>query len=184
MAHNSPLNGKDEPGWSFHIQEHQEAVFRLAYLLLGDAHDAEDVAQEAFIRAYRYQDTFDPSRPIKPWLLQITANLARNRRRSLGRYLYHLGRLARLDIPPSIDPEQEASKHVEIASLWRAIRQLSHSDQMIIYLRYFLELTIEETAAALDIPAGTVKSRLHRAVERLRVVVQKDFPMLWRLADE
>jgi RNA polymerase sigma-70 factor, ECF subfamily len=65
------------------VQTQQQALFRLAYLMLGDAADAEDVAQEALIRAYRAIDRFDPQRPVKPWLLTITANLARNRGRAL-----------------------------------------------------------------------------------------------------
>jgi RNA polymerase sigma-70 factor (ECF subfamily) len=75
----------DEAAWSTLVAQHQEGVFRLAYLLLSDADEAKDVAQEAFIRAFRSLDRFDPTRPMRPWLLQITANLARNRRRAIGR---------------------------------------------------------------------------------------------------
>ncbi|MEZ4737214.1 MAG: RNA polymerase sigma factor [Caldilineaceae bacterium] len=84
--------GGNEATWAALVQAHQAAVFRLAYLLLGDADEAEDVAQEAFIRAFYALARFDPARPLRPWLLQIARNLAYNRRRSLRRYLAALGR--------------------------------------------------------------------------------------------
>jgi RNA polymerase sigma-70 factor (ECF subfamily) len=166
------------------MQEQQQAVFRLAYLLLGDAGDAEDVAQEVFIRSYRYIDSFDSSRPLRPWLLGITANLARNRRRSIGRYVHHLARMARLNPPDVIDPEQETTRRAEAKLLWKAVRRLRADDQEIIYLRFFMEYSVDEVAETLNIAAGTVKSRLSRALERLRGVAREEFPMLRRQADE
>ncbi|HEX2908622.1 MAG TPA: sigma factor, partial [Phototrophicaceae bacterium] len=74
----------DSAAWEVLVSSHQEAVFRLAYLLLGDASDAEDVAQETFIRAFRFLARFDETRNWRPWLLSIAANLTRNRRRSVG----------------------------------------------------------------------------------------------------
>jgi RNA polymerase sigma-70 factor, ECF subfamily len=166
------------------MQEQQEAIFRLAYLLLGDAGDAEDIAQETFIRAYRYLNTFDSSRPLRPWLLGITANLARNRRRSLGRYVYHLTRMAHLTPVEVIDPEQETSRRAEAKLLWRAVQRLRADDQEVIYLRFFMEYSVDEVAETLNIASGTVKSRLSRALERLRGVAREEFPMLRRTADE
>jgi RNA polymerase sigma-70 factor (ECF subfamily) len=165
---------RDEAAWEALAREHQEAVFRLAYLILGDPADADDVAQEAFIRAYHALDRFDTSRAVRPWLLSIAANLARNRLRSLGRYFAALGRFAR---------GEELAAHDEAADgesglLWQAIRRLSQSDQEIIYLRYFLEMPESETAEALRVAAGTVKSRTHRALGRLRTVIENEFPAL------
>ena len=176
----------DADAWDVLMRMHQEAVFRLAYLLLGHAGDAEDVAQETFIRAFRYLNSFDTSRNLRPWLLSITANLARNRRRSLGRYWHHLQRAARLNPEAVSDVEKDADKQAEAEALQRAVGQLNPVDQQIIYLRFFLELPVEETAEALNIAPGTVKSRLHRALGRLRGVVESDFPALWRerTADE
>jgi RNA polymerase sigma-70 factor (ECF subfamily) len=76
----------NEAAWETLVRAHQQAVFRLAYLLLGNAHDAEDVTQEVFIRAFRALDRFDQDRPLRPWLLQITANQARNHRTRNGRH--------------------------------------------------------------------------------------------------
>ena len=68
-------------------------------------------------------------------------------------------------------------------NLWRIVRKLDHADQKVIYLRYFLELSEEEAAAALDIPRGTVKSRLHRAVNRLRDKLDQEHSELFRAVD-
>jgi RNA polymerase sigma-70 factor, ECF subfamily len=170
----------DTDAWATLILAHQEAVFRLAYLILGHAGDAEDIAQDTFIRAYRYLSSFDDSRALRPWLFSIAANLARNRRRSLGRYLHQLTRMARLDPEPVSDVERDAAQRAEAQALWRAVQRLEAVDQEIIYLRFFLELSVEETAESLNIATGTVKSRLHRALGRLRGVVASDFPALWK----
>lgn len=76
----------DAAAWEMLVRQHQEAAFRLGYLLLRTPAEAEDVAQEAFVRAFLALDRFDGERPFRPWLLQITRNLAKNRLRSLSRY--------------------------------------------------------------------------------------------------
>jgi RNA polymerase sigma-70 factor (ECF subfamily) len=163
--------GGDESAWEDLIRRHQESVFRLAYLLLGDPDDAQDVAQETFIRTHRHLDRFDESRALRPWLLRIASNLARNRKRSVGRYWHTLQRLGRAEEGPGLDPD-------DAQILWQAIRKLRHRDQQIIYMRYFLDLSEAEAAAALEIAPGTVKSRLHRALTRLRSTIERDFPEL------
>ena len=166
--------------WEGLVAQHQEAIFRLAYLLLGDADDAQDVAQETFIRAYQALDRFDASRPMRPWLLRIAANLAHNRRRSAGRYLSALQRAFRAEPPPPSPKPVEAltGQQMEAHSLWRAVRRLRSDEQQVVYLRYFLELPEADMAAALDIAPGTVKSRLHRTLKKLRAVIEADFPEL------
>ena len=159
------------------MQTHQEPVFRLAYLLLGDPDDAADIAQDSFLRAWKYLKRFDMTRPFRPWLLSITANLARNRRRSAGRYLAALMRAFR-DEPTSVRIEEKSTQNLEAHELWRAVQNLNPADQQIIYLRYFLELSVDETAQVLKVAEGTVKSRLNRAIEKLRNIIQQDFPAL------
>ncbi len=168
----------DAAAWEPLILANQEAVFRLAYLLLGDPDDAEDVAQETFLRAWNHLKRFDATRPLRPWLLSIAANLARNRRRSAGRYFAALTRAFRNepDIQPSV--EEKNVQHSQASDLWKAVQKLGLPDQQIVYLRYFLELSVIETANILQIAEGTVKSRLNRALEKLRVVIDQDFPVL------
>jgi RNA polymerase sigma-70 factor (ECF subfamily) len=167
----------DGNAWEILMRQHQEAVFRLAYLMLGDADQAEDVAQEVFIRAFRSLHRFDLSRPVRPWLLRIAANLSRNQQRSAGRYFAALRRtLLNADPPASI--EKIALGNLEAESLWQAVRSLPMGDQQIIYLRFFLEIPVHETAAVLDIAEGTVKSRLHRALDHLRTIIDRRYPAL------
>jgi RNA polymerase sigma-70 factor (ECF subfamily) len=168
----------DEAAYETLVRQHQESVFRLAYLLLGDADDAEDVAQEAFIRAFRMLHRYDRARPLRPWLLSITANLARNRRRAVGRYFAALRRLVFVTPDTAPTTEAESARRSEQQTLWQAVRRLAPADQEVIYLRYFLELSVQETAEALNVEPGTVKSRLHRALRRLRGVVEQEFPLL------
>ncbi|MEZ4770933.1 MAG: RNA polymerase sigma factor [Caldilineales bacterium] len=170
----------DGAAWEALVRREQQVVFRHAYLLTGDADDAQDVAQEAFIRAYRSIDRFDPDRPVRPWLLRIAANLASNRRRSVARFLGALSRAARAAPEPVVAGANAGrlAQQEEAAALWQAIRRLRRDDQEVIYLRYFAELSVADTAEALGVAPGTVKSRLSRATDRLRTVVEADFPEL------
>ena len=158
----------DDAAFDALMKQHQEAVFRFAYLLLGDRDEADDLAQETFIRAFRMLFRFDLDRPLRPWLLKITANLAANRRRAAGRYVAALRRWFLMT--PNSEPkiEQEVIQNEQTNKLWDAVRQLAQPDQEVIYLRYFLELSEADTADTLGIAVGTVKSRVHRALARLR----------------
>lgn len=168
----------DEAAWTMLVRRHQEAAFRLAYLILGETDEVEDVTQEAFIRAFQSLDQFDAGRPFRPWLLGITKNLAYNRQRSARRYLDAVRRLVWAAPEPVTRPEAERSRPDEAEMLWQAVQRLTPINQEVIYLRYFLELSVEETAETLQVAMGTVKSRSHRALNRLRAVVDEEFPML------
>jgi RNA polymerase sigma-70 factor, ECF subfamily len=168
----------DAAAWESLMVIHQEAIFRFAYLLLGDPDDAEDIAQESFLRAWKYLRRFDTTRPLRPWLLSITANLARNRRRSAGRYFAALLRAFR-DEPISKPLEDQNPRNLQARELWEAVQKLNVLDQQIVYLRYFLDLPVTETAQILQVAEGTVKSRLSRALEKLRDIIRQDFPFLF-----
>ncbi len=169
---------QDSPAaWEELVGRHQEPVFRLAYLILGDAADAEDVAQETFIRAHGALARFDDARPLRPWLLSIAANLARNRRRSLGRYWAALQRAFRQNPEPYHAPP-ERTEAADARRLREAVARLRPNARDIVYLRYFLGLSEAEAAAALDIPAGTAKSRLSRALAQLRELIESEYPDL------
>ena len=168
----------DAAAWEPLVLAHQEAVFRLSYLLLGDPDDAEDNAQETFLRAWNHLKRFDTTRPLRPWLLSIASNLASNRRRSMGRYLSALTRAFRNEPAFSASIEERSARQMEASHLWKAVQTLGVPDQQIVYLRYFLDLSVAETAEVLKIAEGTVKSRLSRALERLREIIRQDFPVL------
>ncbi|MBK8904782.1 MAG: RNA polymerase sigma factor [Anaerolineaceae bacterium] len=162
----------DAAAWEMLVRQHQAAAFRLGYLLLRTPAEAEDVAQEAFVRAFLALDKFDETRPFRPWLLQITRNVAKNRLRSLSRYWAMVKRWWQEE---ETAVEATAVSQDESAQLWQAVQQLRPKAQEVVYLRYFLELSEAETAEALDVPAGTVKSRLHRALQQLKGVIEADF---------
>ena len=167
----------DQAAWEALVREHQQPVFRLAYLLLGTADEAEDVAQETFVRAFRALDRFNIERPARPWLLSIATNLCHNRRRSIGRYLAALRRASEEPVSHSSLGEG-TERQWEAETLRQAVRRLNSVEQEVVYMRYFLELSEAEMAGALQVAPGTVKSRLHRAMARLRSVVDRDFPAL------
>jgi RNA polymerase sigma-70 factor, ECF subfamily len=168
----------DQAAWETLVRSHQEPVFRLAYLFTGDPDSAEDVAQEAFLRAYQALERFDLTRPLRPWLMSITANHAKNQLRSAGRYLAALKRLFYEAPRQDRHPEPGAIDSMEAAALWEAVRKLGFDDQQVIYYRYFLDLPVAETAAALGVAEGTVKSRLYRSLSRLRKMIARHYPEL------
>jgi RNA polymerase sigma-70 factor (ECF subfamily) len=96
----------------------------------------------------------------------------------VGRYLNALNRLLRAEPEKVINVPEASQQNLEAQALWQAVRRLGEADQQVIYLRYFLEMSEAETADVLSIAPGTVKSRLHRALGRLRNVVERDFPIL------
>jgi len=166
------------------VERHEQAAFRAAWLILRDAGLAEDVAQEAFVRAYRQIGRFRQGAPFRPWLLRIVTNLALNEARARGRRAGLLSRAASVlshDTAPS--PHAQAVAEDDAAALLRAIGELPEEDRVVLHLRYFLDLPEREIAVAIGKPAGTVKSRLHRAGRRLRAVVEEKYPQLVEQAD-
>ena len=160
----------DERAYQEIVLTYQGIAFRTAYLLARNAADAEDAAQEAFVKAYRALGRFRPGAPFRPWLLQIVANEARNRRRSAARRERLTLRAAAEVRPGDAVPSPEAAllSRASQEELLSAVERLSEDHRDAITCRYFLDLSEDETAAALGVRRGTVKSRLSRALERLR----------------
>ncbi len=152
------------------MRAHQGIAFRTAYLVAGSAAEGEDAAQEAFVKAFRALGRFRRGAPFRPWLLQIVANEARNRRRSSGRRAAIALRAGEEGSSGGAAPSPEGALLAgeERESLLAAVNALREEERLVIACRYFLELSEEETAAALDIRLGTVKSRTSRALEHLR----------------
>jgi RNA polymerase sigma-70 factor (ECF subfamily) len=160
----------DLRAWEEIVRRYQGIAFRTAYLLCGSAADAEEAAQDGFVKAYRSLGRFRRGAPLRPWLLKIVANQARNRRRAEGRREALALRAAAEDRPGDAVPSPEAALAAgeERARLLAAVNALSEEHRVAIACRYFLDLSEDETAAALGVRRGTVKSRLSRALERLR----------------
>ena len=158
------------------VSAHQGIAFRTAYLLSGNAADAEEAVQDGFLKAYRALWRFRPGAPFRPWLLRIVSNEARNRRRSAGRREALRLRLAREAAPGDAAPSPgaallDAERRDELVG---ALNRLPERDRLAIACRYVLDLSEAETAAALGCRRGTVKSRLSRALERLRAELEEE----------
>ena len=152
------------------VEPHQEVAFRTALLITRNAADAEDAAQDAIVKAFHALGRFRAGSPFRPWLLTIVANEARNRRRASGRREALALRAAAE--PPSggaaPSPEGALLAAEERTRLLRAVEALPEEQRLVVACRFFLDLSEVETAAVLDVRQGTVKSRLSRALDRLR----------------
>jgi len=151
------------------VHPHEEIAFRVAYVITRNSADAEDAAQEGLVKAWRALARFRAGEPLRPWLLKIVANEARNRRRSSGRR-DHLALRAAAASPGEAapSPEEAALGADERARLLAALEQLPEQARETLACRYLLDLSEEETAAALGVRLGTVKSRSARALDKLR----------------
>jgi len=152
------------------VRRYETLAFRVAYLVTGSAGDAEDAAQEGFVRAYYALPRFRRGAPFRPWLMRIVANAARNRRAaSTRRPALSLDLAAdRPTDDPNFAPEAAALAGEQRRELLGALNTLREDDRTVIACRYLLDLSEAETAATLGCPRGTVKSRLSRALTRLR----------------
>jgi RNA polymerase sigma factor (sigma-70 family) len=152
---------------------HQDAAFRTAYLIAGRTGDAEDAAQEAFIKAFHALHRFRGEAPFRPWLLAIVANEARNRLRSASRRAGLATRAG--EERPSGDaipsPEAAFFAEAERDELVKAMHLLEEPDRLVIAYRYLFEMSESEMATALGCARGTVKSRLSRSLAKLRALL-------------
>jgi RNA polymerase sigma factor (sigma-70 family) len=158
------------------LERHQQVAFRAAFLVTGVAADAEEATQEACVKAWLALDRFRPSAPFRPWLVRIALNEARNRRRAAGRRAglgLQVSREAVL-AAAAASAEDEALAAGERARLLSALRELRDDDQLVISARHLLGLSESETATALGVRPGTVKSRLSRALGRLRAELEEE----------
>ena len=152
------------------VRIHQGIALRVAYLVVRDPSEAEDVTQDAFVKAYRSLDRFRAEAPFRPWLLRIVRNEALNQVRSTKRRetlaLRAINDPVSGDAAPS--PEAEVMSEDESGRLLALIEDLPDRYRSVIVHRYLLGLSEEETSKILGLPTGTVKSRCSRALERLR----------------
>ena len=156
------------------VLAHQQFVFNLAWRSLSDEHEAEDVAQEAFVRAWLALPNFRGQAQFRTWLYRIVTNLCYNRLPRLRRELAALGEAELPDLPDErqADPSAGLEAAERRAFLHRAIDALPESYRMLILLRFQQGLAYEEIAAVVSLPLGTVKTGLFRARARLRQALQ------------
>ena len=151
--------------------------FRTAFVLTGSAAEAEEAAQDAFLKAWHALGRFRAGAPFRPWLLTIVAREAGTRRRSAGRRAAWTARAAqdeRWAPPAAAEPTEVAVLQRErTAALLAALGRLDERDREVVELRHVLGLSERETAGVLGVRPGTVKSRLSRALDRLRADLEE-----------
>ncbi|MHB8693054.1 MAG: RNA polymerase sigma factor [Solirubrobacteraceae bacterium] len=164
----------DQNAYAKLLERHQAVAFRAACLITGSAAEAEDATQEACVKAWLALRRFRADAPFRPWLVRIAINEARNRRRGAGRRATLVLRLGPEASGAGSAPsaETEALAGEERARLASAVGLLREDDQLVIAARYFLGMSEAETASALGLRRGTVKSRLSRALGRLQIELE------------
>jgi len=166
----------DQDAYAELVTRYQAIAARTAYVITGTAADAEDVAQDAFVKAYYALDRFRTGAPFRPWLLRIVANEAINRRKAAGRRpTVGLSVIEdRASGDTALSPEASALAHERREVVLVALRRMREEDRLVIAYRYFFDLSEVEMADALGVARGTVKSRLSRAIARLRAAMEGD----------
>jgi RNA polymerase sigma-70 factor (ECF subfamily) len=151
------------------VREHQHRIYAVGFALTGNPHDAEEVAQDTFLRAYRALATYPPDRvrelKQKPWLHRIAVNVVRNRARGAKPRTAELNG-SESDSRPG--PESRALQRAEMDELACRLARLPPRFREAVVLRHVHEMSYEEVAEALDQPVGTVKSNVHRGLKLLR----------------
>jgi RNA polymerase sigma-70 factor (ECF subfamily) len=156
------------------VRRHEAGVFRLALSIVGDAAEANEITQETFIAALKSLRSYEDRKSFKAWLYTITLNHARShlrKRKILERLREAASALFKIEYQKRILPEEHVIQTEEETTLWNALNNLDERHRIVLVLRYFHELSVTEIAGMLDLPEGTVHSRLHTARERLRIAL-------------
>jgi len=173
-----------EAGFPDLVDQHRDRLYTIALRLLGDSRDAEEVAQDALVRAFRAMQGYGRDRIVelhlRPWLASIAVNLARNRRRRADdrRPPSQLEPMLEAGFDLAVDvrsgPEHRAGRRDTQRELATALMRLTPSVRAAIVLRHVDGLSVAETAEALGRPEGTIKAQVHRGLRELRLVLEAD----------
>ena len=166
------VQGGETDAFEVLVHRHEKTIFNLLYRWLSDYNEASDVAQEVFISAYRAIKSFRGESSFSTWLYRIAINQAKNRRKSLLMAQQRTVSCA-LDGTPNLphpgpDPARQAEQQEIHEQVQQGLNSLKPDDATIILLHDLQDVAYEEIAQILDIPLGTVKSRLHRARQALK----------------
>lgn len=161
-----------EAGFGGRVAENQRRVFQIAYSVLGNSADAEDVAQEAFLRAFRRLDSLREAEKFRAWVNRIVFRLALNRKRGYRRGMARDTAWQVTEVATVVDGAKEAEQQVMLNQLRREIERLPEKLRSVLQLSLVEEMEAADVGAVLKIPAGTVRSRLHTARKLLLEVMR------------
>ncbi len=164
------VQGGDADAFETLVRRHEKKIFNLLYRWLGDYDDAADVAQEVFLAAFRAIKRFRGDSSFATWLYRIGVNHAKNRQKSLqvARQRQQAREVSDAPSDPASDPAEGVEQRERHDLVQRGLNELDADDALLILLHDLQEVRYEEISETLDIPLGTVKSRLHRARQALR----------------
>jgi len=167
----------DQSAFAEIVEIHKDKVFQIAFRMLGNRHEAEDIAQEAFLRAYVNIHTYDINKKFSTWLYRIATNLTIDRIRK-KKPDFHLDAevagaegltlYSKIASKEALPEEQIESLELQ-ETIQEVILKLPEKYRSVIVLKYIEELSLKEISEILDLPIGTVKTRIHRGREALRL---------------
>lgn len=159
------------------VEAYQNSIYNLAYRMLGDADEAEDAAQETFLRLYTRLDTYDSQKKFSSWILSIASHYCIDRLRRRRHTQVSLDDIVSWRWFPSRDvaPEEQTLREEQRDEIRHLLEELPPHYRAVMVLRYWHEMSYDEIAGALGTTQSTVKSRLHRARKMMagRVVAQR-----------
>ena len=166
----------DQEAYSDNVEIYQDKVFQICYRMLGNRHEAEDVAQEAFLRAYLNIHTFKKDLKFSSWLYRIATNLCIDRMRKKKPDYYLVSEVSGTDgltlysqIPSEQRTPDQDVENMELSeTIQQEISKLPEKYRSVIVLRYIDELSLNEISDVLELPLGTVKTRIHRGRDQLK----------------
>lgn len=157
------------------VDEHKQTVFRIAFDMTGNRHDAEDISQEVFLKAFRSLGNFRGDAKLSTWLYRITVNACYDHRSTKAwtsmkptEFTEHQDRSPLFHEHASNDPESSAEGKVIQRHIDQALRKLTPRERSVFVMRHYSDLSLKEIASILKISEGTVKSMLFRALKRLQ----------------
>ncbi|MCZ0756907.1 RNA polymerase sigma factor SigW [Anoxybacillus sp. J5B_2022] len=166
----------DQNAYAEIVELYKDKVYRICYRMLGNRHEAEDAAQEAFIRAYVNIDTYNPTMKFSSWLYRIATNLSIDKLRKKKPDVYldeevsgTEGLTMYSQLPATDASPEDTVESLELQeTVQKAIEKLPEKYRSVIVLKYMEDLSLQEISEILDLPIGTVKTRIHRGREALR----------------
>ena len=165
----------DRAAFGVLVQRYQDAVYNLCYRMLGDFHEAEDAAQEVFLKVYRRLHTYNPRYRFSTWVLSIASHhcIDRLRRRRVTWVSLETPEIKHVHAssPP---PEEEALRREEADRVQRYLDQLSPEYRAVLVLRYWYDLCYKEIGQLLGMSEGAAKTKTHRARQRLGMLLSKE----------
>jgi RNA polymerase sigma-70 factor (ECF subfamily) len=168
LAAIAAIRAGDPDAFAAIVRLYQRRLYSLALMVVRDRAGAEDVVQETFVRAYHHLHRYEPARSFYPWIATIAARLALNWRRSRARLVFQEPDASRSDMASALDVLGESIEEEGARALWKAVNTLSPGERTAVLLFYKQDMSIADVAQVLGVTAGSVKTLLFRAREKLR----------------